>query len=144
MAKSLTLEAARLMLEAALAHAREQAYKPMAVAVLDNRGSLRAFAAEDGTSLLRGEVALGKAFGAVALGVSSRQIHEMALERPHFVSAVNTLAHGNLVPVPGGVLIRSDGDDIVGAVGISGDTSDHDEAAAQHGIAAAGFRPDPA
>ena len=88
---------------------------------------------------MRGEVARGKAYGALALGVSSRRISQMAIERPHFVNALNTLAGGSLVPVPGGVLVRDEGGAIIGAVGISGDTSDNDEAAASRGVAAAGL-----
>lgn len=138
----LKLKAAQKIAAVAARHAREKDFKPLAIAVLDGRGSLKAFLAEDGTSLKRGEIALGKAHGAVALGVGSRSIGKMALERPHFVAAANN-AIGALIPVPGGVLIRDAKDTIVGAVGISGDTSDNDEAAAIAGIEAAGLKADP-
>ncbi len=138
----LKLKAAQKIAAVAARHARDKDFKPLAIAVLDGRGSLKAFLAEDGTSLKRGEIALGKAHGAVALGVGSRSICKMALERPHFVAAANN-AIGALIPVPGGVLIRDAKGTIVGAVGISGDTSDNDEAAAIAGIEAAGLKADP-
>jgi uncharacterized protein GlcG (DUF336 family) len=139
----LTLAQARTILDAAISHSRAAGYKPLAIAVMDARGALKAFAAEDATSLKRGEIAQGKAYGAVALGIGSRAIGKMALERPHFVAAVSHVVGGALVPVAGGVLIRDRAGKLVGAVGISGDTSDHDEAAAAAGIAAAGFVADP-
>ena len=135
----LALDAARAILDGALAHARAAGFKPLAVAVLDARGALKAFAAEDGTSLKRGEIARGKAFGALALGVGSRAINAMALDRPHFVGALAGVVEGPLVPVPGGVLVRDGEGTLLGVVGVSGDTSDNDEAAAVAGIAAAGL-----
>lgn len=135
--KELTLPVAQTILAAALEAAREGAMKPLAVAVLDARGALKAFAAEDGTSLRRAEIATGKAYGALALGVGSRAIHKMAVDRPHFVAAATHAAGGQLVPVPGGVLIRDAEGALLGAVGISGDTSDNDETAAAAGIQAA-------
>lgn len=135
----LSLAQARTILEGALAYAGEHELKPLAIAILDSRGAQKAFAAQDGTSLKRGEIALGKAFGAVALGVGSRAIHKMALERPYFVEAATHAVGGSLVPVPGGVLIRDAAGTLLGAVGISGDTSENDEAAAGAGIAAIGL-----
>jgi uncharacterized protein GlcG (DUF336 family) len=135
----LTLDQARTIADAALAKCREMKLKPMAVAILDARGCLKTFVAEDGTSLLRGEVAHGKAYGALALGMGSRAIFKRANEQPYFVDAINTMARGALVPVPGGVLIQDKAGKLVGAIGISGDTSDNDEAAALAGIAAAGL-----
>lgn len=135
----MTLSIARRMVDEALAKARERALKPLAVAVLDVRGCLVAFAAEDGTSLLRGDVARGKAYGALALGMGSRAIFKRAQEQAYFVDAVNTLAQGAIVPVPGGVLIRGPGTTLLGAIGISGDTSDNDEICALAAIAAVGL-----
>lgn len=135
----LTLDTARTILDSALKAAREKNLKPLAVAVYDDRGALKAFAAEDGTSLRRGEIAKGKAHGALALGVGSRALHTMALERPYFVTAATEAVGGLLVPVPGGVLIKDNQGLILGAVGISGDTSDNDEQAAMAGIEAAGL-----
>lgn len=139
---ALTLTQARIILDTALAHAHGAGFKPLAVAVLDARGALKSFAADDATSLKRGEIAIGKAYGAIALGVGSRSIAKMAAERPHFVAAVSHVVGGAMIPVPGGVLIRNAEGGLVGAVGISGDTSDNDEAAALAGIVAAGFEGD--
>ena len=139
----LTLVAAQLITATAQDHARNAGLKPLAIAVLDARGALKSFIAEDGTSLKRGEVAHGKAFGAVALGLGSRSIFKRAREQDFFVAAVSHVVGGALVPVPGGVLIRNSQGVLIGAVGISGDTSDNDEAAASAGIRAAGLVPDP-
>ena len=136
---TITLDIARTILDAALAKSVELKLKPLAIAVLDPRGCMVAFAAQDGTSLLRGEVARGKAYGALALGIGSRAIFKRAQEQAFFVDAVNTLAQGAIVPVPGGVLIRDSAGALVGAAGISGDTSDNDELCALAGIAAAGL-----
>ena len=136
---TITLDIARTILDAALAKSVELKLKPLAIAVLDPRGCMVAFAAQDGTSLLRGEVARGKAYGALALGIGSRAIFKRAQEQAFFVDAVNTLAQGAIVPVPGGVLIRDSTGALVGAAGISGDTSDNDELCALAGIAAAGL-----
>jgi uncharacterized protein GlcG (DUF336 family) len=139
----LTLAAAQTLVAAALDHAGKAGLKPLAVAVLDGRGALKCFAAQDGTSLKRGEVAHGKAHGALALGMGSRSIHKRAREQDYFIAAVSHVVGGALVPVPGGVLIRDKAGALLGAVGISGDTSDNDEAAALAGIAAAGLVGDP-
>ena len=137
--KTITLAQAQTVVTTALAYAREQKFKPLGVAVLDVRGALIAYAAEDGATLGRAQVAMGKAGGAIAMGLGSRTLAKRA---PQFVNAVGALFPLGLVPVPGGVLVRS-GDEIVGAVGISGDTSDNDEAAAMAGIKAAGLTGDP-
>lgn len=138
----LKLDVARKILDAALAKGAELKLNPLAVTVLDARGATKAFAAQDGTSLLRGEIAHGKAYGALSLGMGSRAIFKRATEQAFFVSAINTMAKGALVPVPGGVLIRDAGGAVIGAVGISGDTSDNDEACALAGIAAVGLKAD--
>ena len=133
----LTLDAARRIVDAALTEGRARSLKPLSVIVLDARGALKAGASEDGTALLRDKVAHGKAYGALTLGLGSRALFVRAQEQPYFVSAVNTIAGGALVPVPGGVLIKAGGETI-GAVGISGDASDNDEACAVAGIKAVG------
>jgi len=138
----LTLDVARKILDAALAKAIEKKLKPLVVTVLDARGCVKLSAAQDGTSLLRSEIAHGKAYGALAMGMGSRALFQRAQEQAYFVDAVNTLAQGRLVPVPGGVLIQS-GSVLLGAVGISGDTSDNDEACAIAGIEAAGLKANP-
>ena len=137
------LELAQKILAGTLAAARAKKFKPLAVAVLDARGALKVFAAEDGTSLKRAEIAGGKAHGSLAMGMGSRSIGNMAVERPHFVAAVTHVVGGGLVPVPGGVLVRDGSGTLLGAVGVSGDTSDNDEVAAVAGIEAAGLKADP-
>jgi uncharacterized protein GlcG (DUF336 family) len=135
----LTLDIARKILDVALAKGIEKKLKPLVVTVLDARGCIKASAAQDGTSLLRSEIAHGKAYGALAMGMGSRALFQRAQEQAYFIDAVNTLAQGRMVPVPGGVLIQ-DGGILLGAVGISGDTSDNDEACAVAGIEAAGLK----
>ena len=137
--QTITLAQAQTIVSGALKHARTHNFKPLGVAVLDVRGALTAYAAEDGATLGRAQVAIGKASGAINMGIGSRTL---ASRPPQFTAAVGILFPNGLVPVPGGVLIRA-GDEIVGAVGISGDNSDNDEAAALAGISAAGLTGDP-
>lgn len=139
---SLGLTVANTIVEAALKRARELNTAPLAVAVLDETGQLKAYQREDQTSLLRTDIAVGKAWGALGLGRSSRVLGKVAEERPAFIQALSVMAGGRLVPVPGGVLIRAEDSTIIGAVGISGDTSDIDETCAVAGIEAAGLRAD--
>jgi uncharacterized protein GlcG (DUF336 family) len=136
----LTLDVARKILDTALAKGVEKKLKPLVVAVLDARGCVKVSAAQDGTSLLRGEIAHGKAYGALALGMGSRALFQRAQEQAYFINAVNTLAQGRMVPVPGGVMILDDNGTLLGAVGVSGDTSDNDEICAIAGIEAAGLK----
>jgi uncharacterized protein GlcG (DUF336 family) len=133
----LTLKQAQTILDATLKKGREKNMRPLSVAVLDARGCLVAYAMEDG-GLLREVVAKGKAYGALGMGRSSRVLEQFAKDRPHFMNAIIEASAGRLIPVPGGVLVKKDGA-IVGAVGVSGDTSDNDEVAAVAGIEAAGF-----
>ena len=139
---TLTLAQAQTIIRAALDYSRSKNFAPMGVAVLDARGALKAYAAEDGTALRRADIAIGKAYGALAMGVGSRTLGERATQRPHFIGAVNNAIGGSMIPVAGGVLIKGDGG-FIGAVGVTGDTSDNDEAAALAGIAAAGLAADP-
>jgi uncharacterized protein GlcG (DUF336 family) len=111
----------------------------LAITVLDSAGIQKAFQAADGTSFLRPQIAHGKAYGAIGLGMGSRAIFKRAQEQPYFVDAINTMAGGACIPVPGGVLIKNAEGDIIGAVGVTGDTSDNDEAAAVAGIEAVGY-----
>ena len=132
-------ELARKILDGTRAAARERNFQPVAIVVLDERGAIRAALSEDGTSTKRVEIAIGKAHGAIAMGIGSRDISKRA---PHFLAAVTHAVGGMLVPVPGGVLVRDAGARIIGAVGVSGETSDNDEIAAIGGITAAGFAAD--
>ena len=135
---SLTLDQARGIVAAARAHGQEAGFKPLTVVVLDPGGHVLAVEREDGSSAKRFEVAYGKAHGAVSLGMGSRALMARAEQQPYFIAAV-THSVGALVPVPGGVLVRDAAGDLLGAVGISGDTSDNDEAAAVAGIEAGGL-----
>src|SRR3981189_3633812 len=134
----LPLEIARKILDGALAKGVKKKLNPLVVTVLDARGCVKISAAQDGTSLLRSEIAHGKAYGALAMGMGSRALFQRAQEQAYFIGAVNTMAQGRLIPVPGGVLIMGDGG-LLGAVGVSGDTSDNDEICAIAGIEAAGL-----
>jgi uncharacterized protein GlcG (DUF336 family) len=137
---TLSLDTARKILDAALAKVIENKMKPMAITVLDARGCVKASLAQDGTSLMRGDIAFGKAYGALSLGIGSRAIFQRAQEQPYFVDAISTMTKGAMIPVPGGVLIMDTSGALLGAVGISGDTSDNDEIAAIAGIEAAGLK----
>jgi uncharacterized protein GlcG (DUF336 family) len=137
------LGAVRTIVDQALAHARGSDFPPMTVAVLDAAGQLVAFAREDGSSLLRGCIARAKARGALNMGVGSRSLAARAAAHPAFINSVVALADGDLVPAAGGVLVRDDDNNVIGAVGVSGSLPDDDEACAIHGIAAAGLRADP-
>ena len=138
---SITLDEARAIIAAARATGRSAALKPLSVVVLDAGGHVTAFEREDGSSNMRFQVAHGKAHGALALGMGSRAIMVRAEQQPYFVAAVSNAIGGALIPVPGGVLVRDSTGEIVGAVGVSGDTSDNDEMAAVSGVEAAGFTP---
>ena len=136
------LDTAQNIITAALAHARKSNFKPLTMALLDARGAVKMAVAEDGTSLKRGEIAHGKAHGALALGMGSRAIQARADAQPAFVSAVSHVVGGALIPVAGGVLIKDAQGTLLGVLGVSGDTSDNDEAAAVAGIKAAGLTPE--
>lgn len=139
---TLTLELARKLADLCLERAKEMNLKPLTVAVLDAAGQLKVLLRQDGTSLMRPDIAQGKAQGAIGMGLGSRALYNRAQEQPYFIQAMNTIAGGRLVPVPGGVLIRSEGE-IIGALGITGDSSDNDEACAILAIEAAGLAADP-
>lgn len=139
---NLTLDKANQIIAAALAKGAELKLKPLGVSVLDAGGHLVAFQRQDGASFLRPEMSAGKAYGALAIGMGGRRVEAFAKERPHLMAGVSDVAGGRVLPVVGGVLIRDSSGIVIGAVGISGDTSDNDEAAAIAGIEAAGFTPD--
>ena len=135
----LTLDLARTIIAAARAAGRENGMKPLSVVVLDRGAHVTAFEREDGSSNKRFEIAFGKANGALALGMGSRAIMARAESQAYFVAAAASAIGGSLIPVPGGVLIVDETGSTIGAVGISGDTSDNDEKAAIAGIQAAGL-----
>lgn len=130
------LEAASLIVDAALAEGRRRDLAPLAVAVLDAGGHLLVFKREDRTGILRFDIAFAKAWGALGMGFGTR---ELASRSPDFVNALAVMSGGRIAPSPGGVLIVNGTGDIVGAVGISGDTGENDETCALAGIAAAGL-----
>lgn len=136
---AITLAQANTIIAAALEKGHELKLKPLSIAVLDPGGHLIAFQREDGASNLRPQIAAGKASGALALGVSSRKIGEMAAERPTFITTVSQIATGGLIPAAGGVLVTDKTGALIGAVGVTGDTSDNDEACALAGVEAAGL-----
>lgn len=135
----ITLDHANTIASAAFAKGKDLGLKPLAVAVVDAGGHLIAYQRQDGASIGRLQIATGKAAGALHLGVSSRTIAEMAADRPTFVAAAAAGAPQGLIPAPGGVILVDEAGSPIGAVGISGDTSDNDEACALAGIAAAGL-----
>ena len=136
--ESLTLEAALAIAAATLAHARSRNLAPLAVAVLDPRGALRAYLAEDGTALLRFDVAFGKAWGTLGMGFGGREFARRSAKAPVFLNALQAMSGGRVVPAAGGLLIRTVAGAIVGAIGVTGDTSDNDELCAIAGIESAG------
>lgn len=136
----ITLDLATKIIDTALAHGRSKNFAPLSVAVLDPGGHLIAFKREDKSGILRFDIAFGKAWGALGMGFGSRELFNRATTQPAFINAIAAASGGRVVPVPSGVLIISEGE-IVGAVGISGDTSDNDEQCAVAGIEASGFTP---
>jgi uncharacterized protein GlcG (DUF336 family) len=136
---TIDLDTARAIVAEARKHAAEAGLKPLTVVVLDAGGHVVAVEREDGSSMKRFEIGFGKAHGALSLGMGSRSIMARAEQQPSFIAAVTAAVGGGLVPVPGGVLVRDSDGALVGAVGVTGDTSDNDEAAAVAGIERAGF-----
>lgn len=136
----LTLDLANTLIAAAFAKGSELGLKPLSIAVLDPGGHLIAFQRADGASTLRPQIATAKAGGALSLGISSRKIGDMAAERPSFVASLGPIATLGIVPAAGGVIIVDDQDSPIGAVGVTGDTSDNDELCALAGIAAVGLK----
>lgn len=136
----ISLVQANTIIAAAFAHGQKLNLKPLSVVVLDAGGHMIAFQRQDGASNMRVQIATAKACGALALGVSSRKIGEMAVERPTFVASLGPISQAGIVPAAGGVIVLG-GDGLpIGAVGITGDTSDNDEACTLAGIAAAGLK----
>lgn len=140
---NITLEQSQQLAQAALAEARRLELKPVCVCVLDSRASLRLCINEDGTSIQRHKIAHGKANAALALGMGSRSLGTRAENQAYFIDAVGRMTDGDFIPVAGGILIKDGSGEIIGAVGISGDTSDNDELAGLAGISAIGCSADP-
>lgn len=138
----ITLRKAKAIISKTLAKGGEMELKPLSVVVLDAGGHLKAFERQDGASIGRFEIARGKAYGALALGIGSRSINARAEAQAYFVEALSSAFEGKIVPVPGGLLVRDRKGAVIGAVGVTGDTSDNDETAGTAGIEAAGFTAD--
>lgn len=138
----LTLEKASIIVDAALAHAATLNLNPLTVAVLDPGGHLVAFKRQDTAGILRPNIAFGKAWGTLGMGLGGRSLAQRCEMAPAFYTALVGASDGRVIPVPGGVLIRGAGGDVIGAVGISGDMPDKDEACAVFGIDAAGLTAD--
>jgi uncharacterized protein GlcG (DUF336 family) len=142
MTEKLSLQVADVIVEKALEKGREMGFAPLTVVVLDAGGQVKVVKREDESSLLRHQIATGKAWGVLGMGFGGRELARRAAKMPIFFSALSDMSGGRMVPVPGGVLIRSQSGEILGSVGISGDSSENDEICAVHGVRSAGLVPD--
>jgi len=138
----LTLDTASLIVDKALEKGREMGFVPLTIVVLDAGGQLKVLKREDGSSLLRPEIAMGKAWGALGMGFGGRELARRAKNNPIFFGALSDMSGGRMVPNPGAVLIRSASGEILGSIGISGDKAGNDEICAVYGIEAAGLKAD--
>jgi uncharacterized protein GlcG (DUF336 family) len=137
--QTISLKSALTIAQNTLECARSEHMQPMAVVVLDVRGAVKAYLADDGTSLLRFDIALGKAAGTLGMGFGGRELERRAVAIPHFMGALQAMTEGRMVPVRGGLLVRNQQGQIIGSVGVSGDTSVNDEICAIKGIQSAGL-----
>ena len=138
----LTLQQADTIIDQALQKARTMKLPALAVVVLDDAGNIKAVKREDGASMFRVEIGQAKAWGAVAMGCSSRALANRAKQNPNFFVTLAATAGGKFLPQQGGVLIRDADNTILGAVGISGASGDEDELCAAFGVEQAGLKPD--
>ena len=136
----ITLKQANKIIEGAFEKGKKLRTNPLAVIVLDEGGNVVAYQRQDRSSVLRFRIALGKAFAAIGMGQPSRNLENVAKERPHFATALSAASEGRFVPVAGGSLIRDKSGNVIGAVGVTGDTSDRDEQCGLAGIAAANLK----
>ena len=136
---ALTLDQANRIIAAALARSQELGLKPMGVVVLDDAGHLKSAQREDGATMFRIDVATGKAWGAVAMGVASRVLFQRAKENPNFFTTLADTAHGKFLPQTGAVLIKDASGVVLGAAGASGGSGDEDEAICIHGVESVGL-----
>ena len=135
-------ELATMIIDKAITIARELNLNPIMVVILDERGAIKACMGEDGISPIRFKIAFGKANGAYQMGMGSRALYNRAEQQAYFINSVNNIANGELIPVPGGVLIKNQENELIGAIGISGDSSDNDEIAAVDAIKSNGLIPE--
>lgn len=136
---TISLKSAQTIIDISLAKGKEMGLKPLSAVVLDAGGHVQAFAREDGAAPGRFAIAHGKAYGAVMLGMAGTAQMARAEAQAYFMAAVNGVYGGQVIPVPGGVLLRDEAGAVIGAVGVTGDTSDNDVIAAMAGIEAAGL-----
>ena len=136
---SITYKQTQTIVDATLAKGAEMGLKPLSVVVLDAGGHPLAFARQDGAAPGRFEIARGKAYGAVMLGMSGSAQMARAEAQAYFMAAVNGAYGGKVIPVPGGILVKDDAGSVIGAVGVTGETSDNDAEAGMAGLAAAGL-----
>lgn len=141
MVNSITLALANAIIAAAFEESEKRSLQPMSLVILDPGGNLIAFQRQDKAGILRFDIAFAKAYGALGMGIGSRGLAIKAKEIPDFMNSAISAAKGRLVPAPGGVLIMNDSDEIIGAVGASGDSSDNDEQVVIVGIQSIGLRP---
>ena len=136
------LDIALTIAQRTLVEGRNRGFAPLTAAVLDTGGHTVALLRADGSSLLRPQIATGKAWGVLGMGFGGRELAQRAVKMPTFFNALIEMSDGRMVPVPGGVLVRSQSGELVGALGVSGDTSDNDELCAVAAIEAAGLKAD--
>ena len=141
--KIINMKDAQKIIQVSIDKAREMNINPIMVVVLDHRGAIKACLGEEGISPFRFKIAYGKANGAYQMSMGSRSLYNRAEQQAYFINSINALENGNLVPVPGGVLIKDEEKNIIGSVGISGDSSDNDELAAIQGIESVGLTAEP-
>lgn len=137
----ITLGQAETIIDTGFAKGAEIGCNPLSIAVLDDGGNLVAFKKQDKSSVMRFEIAFGKAWGAIGMGISSRTLGARAEERPHFMQSLTAASGGRLVPVAGGLVIKDAKGNALGSVGVTGDSSDNDELCALAGIEAVGLKP---
>ncbi|MEM7426990.1 MAG: heme-binding protein [Pseudomonadota bacterium] len=140
---TIKLSKANAIIRAALKTGSELGLKPLTVVVLDAGGHMVAMQRSDGSSILRPQIAAGKAFGALAMGMGSASLEAAFKDRPHFGAGLQAVTPQGIVPVAGGILIKSKRGETIGAVGVTGDNSDNDQAAGMAGVEAAGLVGDP-
>jgi uncharacterized protein GlcG (DUF336 family) len=138
----LSLATADAIADACLKAGRDAGFAPLTVAVLDAGGHVIVSKRSDDSGILRNEIAFAKAWGALGMGLPSRALAKRAQTTPGFFTALAAVSDGRMIPVPGGVLVRDDAGAVLGAVGVSGDTSDNDEECAVAAIRGAGLTPD--
>lgn len=139
---SIDLETATKIVDAAILRGRELGFLPLTVVVLDDGGTVKAMKREDGSSLMRPDMAMGKAWGSLGFGAGIRVLHARAETTPVFINSLIEMSGGRVLPMPGGALIKNDAGRTIGAIGVTGDTADNDEICAVAGVEAAGLIPD--